>query len=101
MRRLALILLIVSACGGDDPLAGVENCSELLAAVEEHLPTIEDDSEALEAFYEEVETLGTEMGGDAIAEGNEFEGLICAEAVTAVEGANVRNTFDEIESGLS
>ena len=100
MRRLVAVALIVAACGGSDPLAGVDNCSQLLEAVSAHVAEIEGDSSALSAFSDRVEEVAVEMAGDAIARGAELEAAICAEAIVEAGSATIRQTFDEIGSGL-
>jgi hypothetical protein len=100
MRRILVAVLLVAACGSDDPLAGVENCTELAEAVDAHLETIEGDADALSAFAEEVDAVASEMGGDAIARGADTEAMICAAAATNASGESMRATFDEISSGL-
>ena len=102
MKSLSIALLIavvLVACGGSDPLAGVENCSELATAVNE--TDLDLASDEAEGFVLAVEELGTDLGQDAIANGAELEAVICADAVTSAQGPGIRATFEEIEEGLS
>jgi hypothetical protein len=102
MKSLSIALLLavlLVACGGSDPLAGVENCSDLAAAVNE--TDLDLASDEAEAFILAVEELGTELGQDAIANGAELEAVICADSVLSASGPGIRATFEEIEEGLS
>jgi hypothetical protein len=103
MRKFAVVwLLALFACsgGGSDPLAGVENCSDLAEAVEAGLDEFEPGSVEAEAFIEDVRVMGQEMAEEAIARGAEVEAVLCAEAVVQVGAAAVEEVFSEIGSGL-
>ena len=93
MKTFSALLLAVAlvACGGSDPLASVDNCTDLATAVQ---------ANDLSDRADEVEALADEMTGKAIANGAELEAAICIEAAGVVYGERVRETFEEIGTGL-
>lgn len=98
MRRLIGLIvfggMVLSACSS---LSGVDNCSDLLRVVNEQIEVIGDDPDQRKAFEDEVEELGTEMIGDAVARGANLEALICSEAIS--DAFYIEEVFEACSNG--